>query len=263
MAHPRHSHPEHSHPEHSHPQHSQSGHSHSGHAGGGRSQRGHDNWSERLREMDERGKENMDLGAVTAGYRANREEVIEILNRALAGEWASFLQYWHHYAMASDIHSAEVADEWKEHAEDEYKHALMFMERIAQLGGVPANDPQQIVELNPSPYTAGHDLRSMIEADLSGERATIEFYSEAVRICGFDDNETRTLFEAALRDECHHADELADFLYQVDASTGERIPSLHAETLRQGGAEGGTGEGSRHGEEGGPVGGSAEHRRAA
>jgi bacterioferritin len=203
--------------------------------------------------MDERGKENMDQGALTDGYKANKEEVIEILNRALAGEWASFLQYWHHYSMASDIHSAEVADEWKEHAEDEYKHALMFMTRIKQLGGVPANDPEQIVELNPSPFTAGHDLRSMIEADLSGERATIEFYSEAVRICGFDDIETRSLFEQALHDECHHADELADFLYQFDASTGERIPTVHEKVLQLGHSGGKRSEGGE----------SAEHRRAA
>jgi bacterioferritin len=175
----------------------------------------------------------MEEGALTAGYKANKEEVIDLLNRALAGEWASFLQYWHHYAMASDIHSAEIADEWKEHAADEYKHALMFMERIKQLGGVPANDPKQIDELNPSPFTAGHDLRSMIEADLAGERATIEFYSEAIRVCGFDDSATRVLFEEALTEECHHADELADFLYQYDASTGERIPTVHESVLRE------------------------------
>jgi bacterioferritin len=183
--------------------------------------------------MDRRAHENMDEGAITAGYHADREEVIDILNRALAGEWGSFLQYWHHYAMASDIHSAEVRDQWKEHAEDEYKHALKFMERIKQLGGVPANDPRQIVELNPSPFEPGHDLKSMIESDLVGERSTIEFYSEAVRLCGFDDNETRVIFEEALIDENHHADELADFMFQYDASSGERIPRVHETQFRE------------------------------
>jgi bacterioferritin len=195
--------------------------------------------------MDERAQRHLEEGAVTEGYSANREEVIDILNRALAGEWASFLQYWHHYGMASDIHSAEVRDEWKSHAEDEYKHALMFMERIKQLGGVPANDPERIVELNPSPFTAGHDLRSMIEADLVGERATIDFYSEAIRACGFEDSATRILFEEALTDECHHADELADFLFQYDASTGEQIPTVHEKVLRseaRGTTESGLGE---------------------
>jgi bacterioferritin len=191
-------------------------------------------WAERLQQMDERAQQNLEEGALTDGYKADKEEVIDLLNRALAGEWASFLQYWHHYGMASDIHSAEVRDEWKEHAEDEYKHALMFMERIKQLGGVPANDPKQIDELNPSPFTAGHDLRSMIEADLVGERATIDFYSEAIRTCGFDDSATRVLFEEALSDECHHADELADFLFQYDASTGEQIPTVHEKVLELG-----------------------------
>lgn len=230
--------------------------------GRGHQGNGHD-WSERLRGMHERGEEKMEEGALTAGYKANREEVIDILNRALAGEWASFLQYWHHAAMATDIHSAEVKDEWLEHAEDEYKHAQMFMTRVKQLGGVPANDPQQIADLAPDPFEAGHDLRSMIEADLAGERSTIEFYSEAVRLCGFDDIETRHLFEQALHDECHHADELADFLFQVDASTGERIPTVHEKVLELGhsggqrpGESGPSGTSARSGK-------SGEHRRAA
>ncbi len=211
-------------------------------------------WTDRLQAIDDRAQQDLEEGAVTAGYRADREEVIDLLNRALAGEWASFLQYWHHYTMASDIHSAEIREQWKEHAEDEYEHARQFMERIKQLGGVPANDPSQIVDLNPSPFTAGHDLRSMIEADLVGERAAIEFYNDVVRLCGFDDNETRTIFEEILLEENHHADELADFLFQYDASTGEQITTVHQKVARGGtGAKVGAKVGAKTGAKTGAV----------
>ena len=191
-------------------------------------------WMQRLQQFNQQAEQNLSQGASTPAYKANRDEVIDLLNRALASEWASFLQYWHHYTMASDIHSAEIRDIWKEHAEDEYEHAQKFMERIKQLGGVPANDPKQIDQLNPSPFTAGHDLRSMIEADLVGERATIMFYNDIVRLCGFDDNETRAIFEDALLDENEHADELADLLFQYDATTGQQIPTRHQDIMQQG-----------------------------
>lgn len=195
--------------------------------------KGHQMWTDRLQQMNQLAEQNLAEGAVTPAYKANRDEVLDLLNRALASEWAAFLQYWHHYFMASDLHAAEVREMWKEHAGDEYQHALKFNERINQLGGVPANSPKRIDELNPTPYTEGHDLRSMLEADLVGERATIEFYNEIVRVCGFDDNETRVIFEAALLDENEHANELSNLLYQFDASTGKQIPSEHEREVGQ------------------------------
>lgn len=191
-------------------------------------------WISRLQQLNRQAEQNLPNGAVTPAYKANRDEILDLLNRALASEWASFLQYWHHYTMASDIHSDEVRDIWKEHAEDEYQHALKFNQRINELGGVPANDPKQIDQLNPSPFTAGHDLRSMIEADLVGERATIMFYNDIVRLCGFDDNETRAIFEDALLDENDHANELSNLLFQYDASTGQQIPTRHPDVVQQG-----------------------------
>ena len=190
-------------------------------------------WTARLKQIEQSAQQNLSQGAVTPAYKANREEILDLLNRALAGEWATFLQYWHHYTMASDIHSPEIRDIWKEHAEDEYDHARKFNERIKQLGGVPANDPRKIDQLNPTRFTEGHDLRSMIEADLVGERATIEFYNDIVRTCGFDDNETRVLFEGALVEENEHADQLADLLFQYDASTGREIPTEHQNEVQQ------------------------------
>lgn len=189
-------------------------------------------WQSRLQKMLQQAEQNLADGALTAGYRANLEQVVGLLNRALASEWSAFLQYWHHYFMASDLHSAEVKEIFKEHAEDEYEHARRFGERIQQLGGVPCDKPEDIARLTPTPTEYNHDLCSMMEADLVGERATIDFYEEVVRTCGFDDNVTRKIFEDVLEDEVQHANQLATLLFAYDASTAKQIESIHDQITR-------------------------------
>ena len=186
-------------------------------------------WQDRLRKMLQNAEQDLPDGSLTAGYKADSQQIVALLNRALASEWTSFLQYWHHYFMASDIHSAEVKDVFKEHAEDEYEHARRFSERIQQLGGVPVNKPEDIARLTPTPVEYGHDLHSMMEEDLVGERQAIDFYNEIVRTCGFDDNVSRTLVESILEDEAEHADDFATLLYAYDGSTGKQIESIHDE----------------------------------
>lgn|GEM_PF-987497 len=186
-------------------------------------------WKDRLNKMNQNAEQNLSDGAYTSAYKANVDEIIAIMRRAQAGEWTSFLQYWHHYFMASDIHSAEVKSVFKEHAKDEFDHARQIAERIQQLGGVPCDKPEEIANETPTPTEYNHDLRSMLEADLIGERATIEFYNEIIRTCGFDDNVTRTMFESILEEEAEHADDWATLLYAFDGSTGKQIESIHDE----------------------------------
>jgi bacterioferritin len=184
-------------------------------------------WDDKLQRMLKDGERNLEEGPVTEAYKADKEQVIQLLDRALASEWTAFLQYYHHHFMATDIHSAEIREYFKEAAAQELHHIEEIGERIQMLGGVPTHKPQEIAELWPASVEYGHDLRNMLEVDLVAERGTINFYSEIVRFCGFDDIVTRVLFEEILREEHEHANELADLLYAVDASTNEVIPSLH------------------------------------
>ena len=45
-------------------------------------------------------------GAVTAGYAADRDQVLKMLNEALATEIVCMLRYKRHYFMASGVHEA-------------------------------------------------------------------------------------------------------------------------------------------------------------
>ena len=47
--------------------------------------------------LRERAQQHLDRGAVTAGYGADRENVIEALNEALATELVCVLRYKRHY----------------------------------------------------------------------------------------------------------------------------------------------------------------------
>ena len=83
----------------------------------------------------------MEKGAVTEGYRADRETVVKILNEALATEIVCVLRYKRHYFMAAGIHAQAVAQEFLEHANEEQEHADQIAERIVQLGGEPNFSP--------------------------------------------------------------------------------------------------------------------------
>jgi bacterioferritin len=83
----------------------------------------------------------MDQGAVTDGYRADRETVVRLLNEALATEIVCVLRYQRHHYMAKDIHATAVAEELLRHSQEEQGHANQIAERIVQLGGAPDFDP--------------------------------------------------------------------------------------------------------------------------
>ena len=184
-------------------------------------------WEDRLRDMAAKSRQKLDEGPVTDSYKANPDEVIQLLNRALASEWIAFMQYWHHYFMATDLHSPEIKELFKEQAEGELHHIDEIGQRIQALGGVPVDKPEEITQYWSKSVDYGHDLRSMLEINLVDERMTVSFYSEIVRYCGFDDIVTRSMFEEIIREEEEHANTLADILYSYDASTNQRIPSIH------------------------------------
>src|SRR5215831_3949036 len=90
-----------------------------------------------LEAIRARARQKIEDGAVTTDYALNREQAVSILNEALATEIVCVLRYQFHYFMASGIHSKAVAEEFREHAEEEQAHAERIAERIKQLGGKP------------------------------------------------------------------------------------------------------------------------------
>lgn len=174
-----------------------------------------------IEEIRQRAIDKIEDGPVTATYRGDKEKSIEILNEALATEIVCVLRYMHHYFMATGVHGRAVADEFKEHADEEREHAGLIAERIQQLGGKPDFNPASLLQRSVSQYVEGQTLADMIREDLIAERMVIEVYGEMIRFFGNNDPTTRRMIEHILAQEEKHAADLSDFLYIVDPQTGE------------------------------------------
>ena len=178
-----------------------------------------------IEEIRRRARQHIEKGAVTEGYKANREEVISVLNEALATELVCVLRYKRHYFMASGIHSQAVADEFKEHAAEEQEHADLIAERITQLDGEPDFNPEGLLTRSHSQYIEGTSLVNMMKEDLIAERIAIESYSEIIRYLGENDPTSRRVMEHILAKEEEHAEDIKTLLENVSQEEQQRETS--------------------------------------
>jgi bacterioferritin len=159
-------------------------------------------------EIRRRARENVENGAVTEEYRADRRAVLKLLNETLATEMVCVLRYKRHYFMASGIHAQTAAAEFLEHAATEQSHADRVAERIIQLGGEPDWNPDTLTARSHAEYVEGETLMEMLREDLVAERIAIESYTQFIRYLGDSDPTTRRLMEEILANEEEHADDL-------------------------------------------------------
>ena len=169
-----------------------------------------------IQTLRARARKHIENGAVTEGYRADRETVIRLLNEALATEIVCVLRYKRHHFMATGIHAQAVAAEFLEHANEEQGHADSLAARIVQLGGAPNFNPEGLLTRSHAEYVEGESLVDMIKEDLVAERIAIDSYAEMARYFGDNDPTTRRLMETILAMEEQHADDLANLLATLD-----------------------------------------------
>ena len=159
-----------------------------------------------------RARRHLEQGAVTEDYSADRDNLIRLLNEALATELVCTLRYRRHYYMANGFAAESVRGEFLTHANEELEHADRIATRIVQLKGEPNFDPVGLAERSHAEYVPAASLRAMVEEDLIAERIAIESYGEIIRYIGASDPTTRRLFEDILAKEEEHAEELSSFL---------------------------------------------------
>lgn len=168
-----------------------------------------------VKDLRERARQHMEMGAVTPGYKADRETVIKILNEALATELVCVLRYKQNYYVAEGIKAKIAAEEFLEHANEEQEHADTLAERIVQLGGSPNFDPAGLAGRSHSEYVEKESLEEMIKENLIAERIAVESYKEMIDYIGNDDPTTRRMLEQILEVEEEHADDLLGLLEAV------------------------------------------------
>jgi bacterioferritin len=162
----------------------------------------------------DRARKNLDEGAVTPSYGPWREQIVKLLNDALATELVCVLRYKRHHFTARGMASPKIAEEFMVHAQEETGHGDRLAERIVQLGGEPDFSPATLLDRSHADYDESADLKAMVRANLVAERVAVESYRQMIDLIGDKDPTTRRLLEDILKDEEEHADELADMLDQ-------------------------------------------------
>jgi bacterioferritin len=155
---------------------------------------------------------HLDDGAVTAGYQADRKEIIAMLNGALATELVCILRYKRHYYTATGLQNGPIKAEFLQHAQEEQGHADLLAERIVQLNGNPDFNPATLIERSHAEYDDSDSIQAMIKANLIAERVAIEAYRRMIEQIGETDPTTRHMLVGIMAMEEEHADDMRDLL---------------------------------------------------
>lgn len=175
-----------------------------------------------VKSLRARARRNIDEGAVTSGYSADRPTVLKRLNDALATEIVCVLRYRRHHFMAIGIQSKSIADEFLVHSNEELGHADQLAQRIVQLGGEPDFSPHGLAGRSHAEYLEGATLLDMVKENLIAERIAIDSYRAFIQYLDDKDPTSRRLLESILAVEEQHADELSGLLQNVPADLTPR-----------------------------------------
>src|SRR3546814_19615889 len=88
-----------------------------------------------------RARQDIESGAVTDSYRADRAAVLKLLNEALATEVVCVLRYKRHYFMPRGLNAQPVAAEFAEHATEALGHSARIPAHLVHLGRQPHPPP--------------------------------------------------------------------------------------------------------------------------
>jgi bacterioferritin len=160
----------------------------------------------------EAAKRNSEEGVVTPAYGPWRDEIVRLLNDALATEITCVMRYRRHHFTAHGRDSPKIAEEFMVHANEELAHADQIAERIVQLGGEPDFKPDTLQKRSHSDYDESQGLNDMIRTNLIAERVAIEAYRQMIALIGDKDPTTLRMLEQILAVEEEHADELRDWI---------------------------------------------------
>lgn len=121
------------------------------------------------------------------------KEVIDYLNKLLAGELMARDQYFIHSRMYQDFGYSKLFEHLNHEIEEETQHADALIKRILMLGGKP--------DMAACSMKIGHDVLSMLQADLDVELLVRDDLKKGIVLCEqHQDFVSRELLLAQLKD---------------------------------------------------------------
>src|SRR5664280_1547748 len=110
---------------------------------------------------------------VKSGFNISREQMIQLLNEDLAGEYQAIIAYTVYSQVLKGAAYTDIARELEAHAGEELAHAIRIAKQIDYFGGMPA--------VIPKPVKTSNGPVEMLRADLENERETVGRYRERIR----------------------------------------------------------------------------------
>jgi len=107
------------------------------------------------------------------GLNITREQMIQLLNEDLAGEYQAIIAYTVYSQVLKGAAYTDIARELEAHAGEELAHAIKIAKQIDYLGGMPG--------VTPKPVTTSNDPIAILRADMENERTTVGRYRERIR----------------------------------------------------------------------------------
>ena len=148
----------------------------------------------------------------------NVDELLKLLNRALADEWFAYYQYWLGAKVVKGPMKDAVAAELLQHATEELGHADLVANRIIQLGGKPVAEPKKWYEWSGCGYQAPDDeyVKTILDQNIEGERCAISYYNDLMKKTKDTDIITYNMVITILNQEVEHEEDLQALLEDLE-----------------------------------------------
>ncbi len=152
------------------------------------------------------------------------DELINLLNKALADEWLAYYQYWIGAKVVKGPMKDAVISELELHATEELTHAELLVERIVQLGGTPVLSPDEWSKITNCGYDTPEDpfVSVILDQNIKGEQCAIRVYNKLLDITREADPITFNIVLQILTDEVEHEEDLVALKEDFDLMIEKR-----------------------------------------
>ena len=146
------------------------------------------------------------------------DNLLEMLNKALADEWLAYYQYWVGAKVAKGPMRGDVVTELMEHATEELGHAELLADMIIQLGGTPLLKPEDWYKMTNCGYEAPEDpyVEVLLEQNIKGEQCAIDVYQQLTELTKDADPVTYEIVLSILTDEITHEEDLQALVEDIE-----------------------------------------------
>ncbi|OFX77786.1 MAG: ferritin [Bacteroidetes bacterium GWE2_29_8] len=146
------------------------------------------------------------------------DELINLLNKALADEWLAYYQYWIGAKVVKGPMKDAVISELNLHATEELAHAQLLATRIIQLGGTPVLSPEEWMKITNCGYDAPVNpyVEEVLNQNIKGEQCAIKTYNNLLDITREKDPVTYNIILQIISDEVEHEEDLSSLKEDIE-----------------------------------------------